>query len=331
MGFHPTFCPRKDCPSRSGSPFTYRCRGRFRRHCDGRSVPRFRCLCCSRGFSEQTFRVNYRLKRPELLGRLFFDRVSKVSHRQSARIQGCTRGTEERHFRRLSGHCAAFHSVRMSEIAAHGGLGEVFLLDELETYEQHRTGKPVTVPILIERESGFVIDVRAGALAARVSARKQREAGEASPVEERKCESRHVVQAAFEQLQNACPKNRPIVVLTDMKPTYAAILRKLFGARCHHDRTPSTRRRDVSNPLWPINHTLARVRDNLSRLVRETWGAAKLRRWLQGHLAIWTCYRNYVRGRTNKEPSRTPAMALGAQEHQWSVRRLLKWRVDLLT
>jgi hypothetical protein len=322
MSFRPVFCPRPDCSSHSGAPFTYRFRGFFYRRCDQRTVQRFFCLACSRGFSLQTFRLDYRLKRPELLGRFFLDRVSKVTHRQSARNHACSRTTEERHFRRLSLHCEAFHDRRLTEVASRGGLGEVFVLDELETYEHDRNQKPVTVPILIERESGFVLDARAGALAPRGVNRALR-----ARESERRCESRQVVKEVFERLREVSPTDRPLYVLTDKKPSYAKLLRQLFGERCVHRRTASGRKRDVRNPLWPINHTLARVRDNVSRLVRETWAAARLRRWLTGQLAIWVCYRNYVRGRTNRQARITPAMAMGVQIDRWSVRQLLEWRV----
>ncbi len=348
MSFQATLCPRADCPSRHGLPFTYHQRGTFQRRCDRKTVPRFRCLVCSRGFSEQTFRGNYRLKRPELLKPLYNDRISKVTHRQSARIHACTRATEERHFRRMSLLCESFHGVQLDEVKARGGLGEVFSLDELETYEHHRTQKPATVPILIEPESGFVIDARVDTLPARGKsgvAKKRRLArrleqeseGQVQPEGqvqaegvgdgERKSESRKVVKAAFERLREFCPKDRPLRVLTDYKPSYASLLQELFGKRCRHERTSSKQRRDTSNPLWHINHTLARPRDNVSRLVRETWAAAKKRRWLAGHLAIWTCYRNYIRGRTNREPENTPAMVLGVQKVQWQVEQLLEWRV----
>ena len=346
MSFQPAFCPRAECPSRGGSPFTYNQRGSFKRRCDQKTVPRFKCLACSRGFSEQTFRGNYRLKRPELLKPLYNDRISKVTHRQSARIHACSRGTEERHFRRISLLCETFHGVRLSEVVARGGLGDVFSLDELETYEHHRTQKPVTVPILIEPESGFVIDARVGTLPARGKSgdREKRRlarqleqksesqvqpegAVQAEDESERKSESRKVVKEAFERLREFSPKDRPLRVLTDYKSSYSSLLEELFGERCRHERTSSKQRRDTSNPLWPINHTLARVRDNVSRLVRETWAAAKKRRWLAGHLAIWVCYRNYVRGRTNREPENTPAMVLGVQKEPWTVEKLLEWRV----
>lgn len=320
MSFQPAFCPRSDCPSHADSAFAYRVNGWFQRECDRRLVRRFVRLACSRGFSEQSFRIDYRLKRPELLGRFFLDRVSKVTHRRSARNHACSRTTEERHFRRLSPHCEAFHQARLSEVAARGGLGQVFLLDELETYEQHRTRKPVTVPVLIECFSGFVLDVRVGALAARGARDRAIQA-------RRRSESRQMVKAAFERLRAVARAKQTLCVLTDLKPSYAQLLRELFGQRCLHEPTSSRRKRDLQNPLWPINPTLARLRDGVSRLVRQTWAATKLRRWLAGQLAIWVCYRNYVRGRTNRHHRVTPAMALGVQHSRWSLRQLLLWRV----
>ena len=329
--FQPKFCPRADCPSHTGCSFTWRHDGRFWRKCDQRFVQRFHCRVCERGFSVQTFRFDYRFKRPDLPPLLFIDRISKVTHRQSARVRRCARTTEERHFRRLTGHCQAFHDLRLKELAARGGLGEMtFLLDELETYEHHRRLKPLTVPVLIAGYSGFVIDARVGTLAPR---------GRRTVVEEdlvrhheleegkRKSESRKVVREALERLLALVSAPRFLWMLTDEKPSYGELLRKLFGKRCIHFTTPSRRKRDSRNPLFEINHTLARVRDNVSRLVRENWGAAKKRVWLAGHLAIWTCYRNYIRGRTNKEPWCTPAMALGVQNRVWSERELLGWRI----
>ena len=334
MSFQPPCCPHPLCPSRSGKPFEYRLRGFYKRRLDGKSVQRFMCLACYSTFSQQSFRLDYRLKRPELLPRFFKDRISKVTHRQSARNQPCSRSTEERHFRRLSQHCMEFHDARMAEVAAGKGLGEVFLLDELETYEHHRTQKPLTVPILIERSSGFVLDVRVGTLPARVApgkAKKRRlekkSVAHDAATPERKSESRQVVMEAFERLRTFAPKEGALRVLTDQKHSYAQLLQEIFDKRCQHERTSSTRQRDVSNPLWPINHTLARVRDNVSRLVRETWAAAKKRGLLAGQLAIWVCYRNYVRGKTNRKPDTTPAMALGVQKQRWELHQLLEWRV----
>ena len=94
--FMPRFCPSADCPSHSGADFHYKCRGHYYRRCDGRHVQRFQCKTCGRGFSTQTFRLDYRLWKPWLLVRVFESFVSKVSHRQAARMRGCALSTVER-------------------------------------------------------------------------------------------------------------------------------------------------------------------------------------------------------------------------------------------
>jgi hypothetical protein len=38
------------------------------------------------------------------------------------------------------------------------------------------------------------------------------------------------------------------------------------------------------------------MRDGISRLVRRSWGASKLRARLELHAWIWVVWRNYVRG-----------------------------------
>jgi len=92
----------------------------------------------------------------------------------------------------------------------------------------------------------------------------------------------------------------------------------------------SRRKRDIRNPLFRINHTLAMLRDGISRLVRQTWAASKDRVQLQVHLWVWNCYRNYVRPMTNaeaKKGGRTPAMAIGLVDRRRRPVDLLRWRV----
>ena len=114
---------------------------------------------------------------------------------------------------------------------------------------------------------------------------------------------------------------------TDRKATYATILQGRFGIRLAHQRHSSREKRDYKNPLFPINHTLAMMRAGISRLVRRTWGASKLRERLEHHAWIWVAWRNYVRGITNLAPRVTPAMALGVEEKRWTVAEIGAWRV----
>ena len=95
----------------------------------------------------------------------------------------------------------------------------------------------------------------------------------------------------------------------------------------YHAQHSSKARRDRFNPLFPINHTLAMLRDGLSRLVRRSWGASKLLEWLERHAWVWIAYRNYIRGVTNKAPDTTPAQALGVLARQFSKQTFFEWRV----
>src|SRR5574341_1846115 len=66
--FVPAFCPWRECPEHQRTSGRLRCapHGFYRRQCDGRVVPRFRCGACDRTLSQQSFAFSYYLKRPEL-------------------------------------------------------------------------------------------------------------------------------------------------------------------------------------------------------------------------------------------------------------------------
>jgi transposase-like protein len=329
MRFEPPHCPREGCPSRESSHRRWSFKGRYRRACDGRLVQRFLCLECRRTFSIQTFRLDYRLKLPYLHLELFKTFVSKVTHRQAARVLRCDRKTIAHRLELLGEHCRDFHASRLALVQ--GGLGGTFQLDELETFEHSRRLRPVTMPILIERKSFFVLDLRTAALPcrgrlSRKDREKKSEREAAGGV--RSSGSRLAVERCFETLARCLGEDLPVRVQTDQKSSYRTILARRFGSRLAHERHSSRARRDYRNPLFPINHTLAMLRDGISRLVRRTWAASKLRARLEDHAWIWAVWRNYVRGVTNRAPDVTPAMALGVERERWTTSEICAWKVS---
>jgi transposase-like protein len=328
MRFRPRHCPQAACPSNSREPLRFHRKGFFRRKCDGRCVQRFLCLCCRRTFSIQSFRMDYRLKKPTLHFLLFKDFVSKVTHRQSARTLGCTRRTVAHRLQLLGTHCRAFHQRFLRR--KQGRLQGLYQLDELETFEHNRRLAPVTVPVLIERRSYFVLHLEVAPLPARGGLRaedrlkkQQREAR----LGRRRSGSRAAVGRCFEQLARGVDPTWAISIATDRKSSYPTLLSAIFPERLEHQRCHSRCKRNYDNPLFPINHTLAMMRDGISRLVRRTWAASKCRARLESHAWIWIVYRNYMRGITNRSPAVTPAMALGVSARKWRREELLAWRV----
>lgn len=330
--FRPPRCPYPACASRTadGAVFRYRPRGRFQRACDGRTVRRFHCYLCRRSFSVQTFRVDYRLKRPQLTAPVFDALISKVTQRQTARILSCTRKTVRRRLILLARHSREFQTAVLERARLRGTLDGRFQLDELETFERDRRLQPVTMPVLIHQESRFVVHVEAAALPARGGLRP-RDLERKRRLEAQRgvrCSgSREAVKRCFEVLARALKLGAQVVIVTDEKASYSTVVAQTLTGNVVHERYSGKAPKSVSNPLWPINHTLAMLRDGPSRLVRHTWAATKERAWLAEHAWIWIAYRNYIRGFTNKKKRTTSALLAEVVSRAFSKASFFEWRV----
>jgi hypothetical protein len=328
--FRPPFCPRADCSSHAdGSAFRFWFRGRYRRACDGRIVHRFHCHSCRRSFSVQTFRVDYRLKRPQLTGSIFDAFVSKTTQRQTARILVCARHTVRRRLLLLARHSRNFQDAALARVRARGGFGGRFFFDEQESFERDRRLQPVTMPVLIHFPSRFVLHVEAAALPARGRLRpydqKRKERLEAK-VGKRISGSREAVKRCFEVLNQALGKQLAVIV-TDKKSSYRTVLKETMTAPYVHERHSGKGPREKGTPLWPINHTLTMLRDGLSRLVRKNWANTKERAWLAEHAWIWIAYRNYIRPFTNRMKHTRSARVAGVVSRSFSKANFFEWRV----
>lgn len=324
--FAPDRCPRLVCPNHlAPEPGFYQRFGSYRPQGRSHPVPRFRCRSCSATFSRQTFRADYRQKKPHINSLFFHVMVSCVGQRQAARVLGVARRTVERRFVWLSEHARRFHENRMATACLSGP----FQLDELETFEGNRF-QPVTVPILIDRKTRFLVASAVAPL---------RRKGRLSPTQ-------HEARRAHETLHGRRPSSSaravhsvlatlrpvvagPVVLDSDRKPSYRKIGKALFGSRFIARAHDARRRRDARNPLFPINHTNARLRHFLSRLRRRSWCVSKRRVRLLGHLHIAALFINYVRGITNRT-STTPAEALGIAPRAYRVEDVLAWRQDAI-
>ena len=326
MRFHPPKCPYPHCSSRSRKSLRFRHRGSYRRACDGRTVLRFECLDCRRSFSTQTFRLDYRLRRPTLWVEVFEQLISKVTLRQIARIHHCSRKSIAQRLTLFGLQARAFHLRTLEEARARFALTGRFQLDELETYEEDRRLSPLTVPVLIERTSFFVLGADVAPLASRGGLspfhRLKKERRE-ELLGKRRSGSRKAVAGMFELLARFTPRSGPLLLESDEKASYRTEARKVFGKRLVHQCYASKSSKRPSSKLFPINHTLAQMRDGVSRLVRRTWASSKRAGMLSLHIWIWIGWRNYVRGITNYATKTTPAMALQVLPYQVAIRELI--------
>ncbi len=326
--FVPPRCPNQVCEmfARPEDGFWTR-RGSYWPKCRSEPVPRFRCRRCRKSFSRQTFRADYRDHRPDVNRELFLLLVSGVGLRQCSRVLGITRRCIELKARKIAHHLHRLNRNLRGPMPSRA----TFQLDELETYEGRRNTRPLTMPILIERNSRFLL--WAGRAPIRPRGKMTNKRLEAMARDEarfgpRRDRSRAVLRLAFRELHK-WTRQRPRVLLeTDEKSLYPALARKVLGKdRLEHSTVNSKLVRDTFNPLFPINNSEAIFRDLTGRLRRESWLVSKQRRYLNGQLMMLMTWRNLVRRRFNHDKE-SAAQVLGFTSRRMRFDEVVGWRQD---
>lgn len=327
MRFIPPRCPRRDCAAHRDPVGRWFVRqGSYQPKCRRTPIPRFRCRICRRGFSRQTFRYDYRDHAPGCNVPLLRLLTSGVGLRQSARLLEIDIHAVQRKLKKLAAVCAGLHDNLSPRLAA----GRTFLLDEEETFEQASIW-PVTMPVLIEKETWFVVATDAAPirrLAPLGSARRHLQEESEQRLGRRRDGSRASVRRTLQALEKRLDGGR-FVLRTDEKSSYATLIREVFRGAARHETTSGRAPRTKQNPLFPINTTLAMTRDNNGRLRRRSWLVSKCCACLLQQMCLFLVYRNYVRCRFNRDdPDDTPAKKLGLLPRALHLREVLAWRQD---
>ena len=326
MVFEPPRCPNTACRQHvQPTPGFYRRCGFYYPKCRTVGVPRFRCRTCKRGFSRQTFRHDCNDHRPETNVPCFMLLVSGVGLRQAARFLVMNPRSVQDKKRKMARTFGYLHGNLCPSLPSE----RTYLLDEEETYEGASI-RPLTMPVLIEKKTWFVVATAVGSirrLAKAGSARRARqerdELGGRRPDQSNEC-----VRQVLSVLAQKAPRGG-VTLSTDCKASYATIAIGVFGERLVHETTLGTLLRNTKNPLFAINTTLAMTRDNCGRLRRRSWLVTKKAERLQNHLQLFMIYRNYVRRRFNRDKeSDTPAKFLGLLPRNLHPQEVLAWRQD---
>jgi len=305
----------------------FRRHGFYRAKCRRDPIPRFLCRGCGKSFSRQTFRADYRDHKPQLNAALFEVLASGLGLRQSSRILRLSLRCTQLKFRKIGRH------LRGLNLNLRGPLprGATLQFDEFETFEGKRNTRPLSIPVLIERSSRFLVWAECATIRPRGrmtplrQAAMDRDERRFGPREDR---SRRSVFRALVHGRRLADR-LPIVVLeTDEKSSYGTLARRVFADRLVHRRTSGRLARGTWNPLFPINSTEAIARDLNGRLRRKSWLASKAGRYLDLQLFIHMAWRNYVRERFCRDPKRSAAQVLGFVERMLRPEEVLGWRQD---
>jgi transposase-like protein len=323
--FIPPFCPKRSCPAHRSPGIRFWTRaGHYQPQCRSFRIPRFRCKVCRKGFSFQTFRIDYRDLRPEVNTSLMRHLVSGMSMRQAGRMVGLNIHGVQHKARKIARHLRLLNRNLTTSLPEN----RVLSLDELETFE-HSSIQPVTVPVAIDDSSKFVIAVDVAPirrLAKKGSRRQQRIEKHESKRGKREDRGRQSVHKVFGRLQTLLA-GKAATLVTDQKACYATEVRRRFAAHVIHCTVNSKAPRTTQNPLFSINLTEAMMRDNNGRLRRRSWLVTKARWALRLQLEMFMAYRNWIRPRTNHDaPNVTPGVVMGLCPRNLTFEETLAWR-----
>ena len=339
--FWPRFCPWPDCAAHHDAGarrVRFRRHGAYSRRCDGRRVPRFRCPCCRRTFSLQSFAVSYYLKRPELTQPIARGLVAGSAHRQIARSAGCHHATVTRRSQRLGRHAALLHHLVLRELP---DTAEPVIVDDFDSFAFSQYF-PCTLPTAVGASSWFVYGFAFA---------PERRRGRMSPRQKRtraRLELRHgrpprgAVREAFRRLVERLPRG-PLHLIADADPAIRRAVASMARVRLEVHPNPArgpkgSRRsraaRERDRAMFPNDQLHRFLRHTEAAHRRETIAFGRSYNGLIERLALFVVWRNLVQSRSERRPrDGTTAMRLSGVRRPWSwddvfARRLQPSRVN---
>jgi len=324
-GFIPPHCPNPNCTYHKQLTAGWRFKriGYFRRQLNPTRIQRFLCLHCRRSFSTQTFATTYWLKRPDIFAQLLTKTTGCMANRQIARDLHVAPSTIDRQLSRLGRHCLLFHTQLMRSAKP----VNKFVIDGFVTFEQSQYW-PFHHHLAVEKDTDFLpyftdSELRRSGRMTKAQKRKRKRL--------EKTHGQPDPKAAYKDMKHLLDVvtggQRRVTVLSDEHETYPRIL-KVLPCESTHLVTSSKERRDAGNPLFPINLADLLIRHSSANHKRETIAWSKRRQASAERLAVFLVWRNYMKGRREKErDSPTPAQARGMLERRVSVRELLDRRL----
>jgi transposase-like protein len=285
--FIPPFCPGRFCRHHFGPQVQnwFVKRGTYSTEAFG-TVHRFRCRDCGAGFSEQTFRLDYYVKKP-ISYRAVFERI----------IAGCGIRSAGRHLHishqaiinrtsRLARQALAIHAALLDDLS----LREDLATDGFESYVGSQY-HPNNIHLLVGCDSQLLYSFDYAHLRrkGRMSdyQRSRREQIETTLIYPRVTIEQSFAHIAADVLALLEQSDRPLTFLhSDEKQEYVRVLEnknvvperpelenlaeKLADESLVHVRTSSQRRRNGANPLFPVNYMDRQIRKDNANHVRET-------------------------------------------------------------
>jgi hypothetical protein len=325
------FCPNPRCRrhrlGQSDSTWYYR-HGHHDTHAFGR-VQRYRCRACGRTFSDQTFLLNYWLKKAtdfRALGR-------EINSSSSGNFVG-----RHHHFSadslRIRQDRLARNALYLQALAIRKHpIRESLVADGLESFVESQFF-PVNINILVGKKSQFIYyfteshSRRKGTKTAKQEAR-------CSEVYADKSFEESKISVMFEKLvgflRGRCA-TKSVRLDTDELPIYRSVIERWNqgsggGLTIDHHETPSTLPRTTGNHLFAVNYIDRLIRKDVPNHRRETICFARNDRNLLSRFAYYAVTHNFFKpfrvnshAKQSKETHAERAFGLSGEIEKWKAR-----------
>jgi hypothetical protein len=340
--FKPRFCPNRHCPCHAGGgrPLRWVLKGSFKRKCDRRSVPNFKCKTCGRQFSQQSFACTYYMKRPQLLLPVAAALVAGSAARQIARSLGCSHTTVVRIKNRLGRHALLLMSLALEHIEQ---ISEPVVFDHFETF-QYCQEMQLGIGTPVGARSWFTYDL---------DAVPHRSGGKMSAARKAKLEEqtrrwggvpsgsyRKSTISMIKRLLRKLPPDGGLELISDDHPSYhPAVSQACRGRRCDHRVYANPKRGGEGKRSLRqarMRHAAMSPVDQLHRLLRHSDPSHKRETIAFGRRAnaimlrcfLFVAWKNFIKDRSERKPTKSsPAMRLALTTERWSWATALSQRL----
>ena len=249
--------------------------------------------------------------------------IGAMANRQIARDLHVAPATVDRHISRLARHCLLFHLNMIQQAEPPSEI----VVDGFESFELSQY-YPIHHHLAVEKGTDFLWYFTDSELRRKGRMTEQQKKRRAALEQAYgRPDPKAIEKDMAELLQVTLQGQLSATVYSDDHPAYRRSLQRV-DCEIRHLVTPGKEHRDQDNNLWAVNLLDLIIRHSCANHRRETLAWSKRRQCSAERLAILLVWRNYVKGRREKERgSPTPAMERGLLDRPLSVEAILEGRM----
>ena len=299
----PPFCPNQRCLLHYENPTGtwYHRNGSHSTDTFGR-VQRYKCLACGKTFSDQTFSVEYWVKRIIPLEDMERLLASSMSVRALSRHFHCSCDSVINRSDRLARQAISLHAT----LRPQADKREAVCIDGLVNFD-HSQYYPNDIAISITSEARFILAMshavtRRGGRLRPIQKVRKKELYKNNTFEKSAVERAFREQLDLLRYERSPEKYKPLVLITDEKKEYRrAILKHMLfleqdeDHRFAHLTVNSRLPRTYWNPLFPSNYIDKEIRKDQANFRRETGCISRNASNCLSRLYSYVVYHNYVK------------------------------------